>query len=86
MGVDCNGIGGHSELALERYRDSTRHMVIYDVLISSPRGKAGDRMRLFLTDEEYAAIKHAEKSGTIKIVKHAAVIEGHILPDKKRRR
>lgn len=86
MGVDCNGIGGHSELALERYRDSTRHMVIYDVLISSPRGKAGDRMRLFLTDEEYAAIKHAEETGTIKIVKHAAVIEGHILPDRKRRR
>ena len=36
--------------------------------------------------DEYAAAKEAEEIGNIKIVKHAAIVEGHILYDKKRRR
>ena len=86
MRVDCNGIGGQDELAVKRYHNDTRHMIIYDILLSSPMGAQGERLRLFLTEDEYAAAKHAEEIGTIKIIKHAAVIEGHILWDKKRRR
>ena len=65
-------VGGHSILALERFMDETRHMIIFDVLSwKSPVGEKGQA---------------SEKRGEIKIRKHAAVIEGHILPDRKKRR
>lgn len=86
MRVDCNGIGGQSEFDVKRYQDHTRHMIIYDTLLSSAMGVQGERLRLFLTEKEYAAAKEAEEIGNIRIVKHAAIVEGHILYDKKRRR
>ena len=86
MRIDCNGIGGQSELDVKRYHNDTRHMIIYDTLLSSQMGAPGERLRLFLTEDEYAAAKEAEEIGNIKIVKHAAIVEGHILYDKKRRR
>ena len=85
-GIDCNGIGGHSELDVKRYHNDTRHMIIYDAYCESPTGEQGARMRQFLTEEEYAAAKDAEKLGNIRIVKHAAIVEGHILWDRKRRK
>ena len=79
--------GGHSILALERFMDETRHMIIFDVLSwKSPVGEKGERLRLFLSDVGYAKARASEKRGEIKIRKHAAVIEGHILPDRKKRR
>lgn len=86
MRVDCNGIGGQSELDVKRYHNDTRHMIIYDTLLSSQMGAQCERLRLFLTEDEYVAAKEAEEIGNIKIVKHAAIVEGHILYDKKRRR
>ena len=86
MRVACNGIGGQSELDVKRYHNDTRHMIIYDTLLSSQMGAQGERLRLFLTEDEYVAAKEAEEIGNIKIVKHAAIVEGHILYDKKRRR
>ncbi len=78
---------GQSELAVERFRDDTRHMIIFDVLSPrSPVGKKGDRLRLFLTDEAYVKAKAAQDLGYIRIKKHAAVIEGYILPNKKKKR
>lgn len=85
-GIDCNGIGGHSELDVKRYHNDTRHMIIYDAYCESHMGEQGARMRQFLTEEEYAAAKDAEKLGNIRIVKHAAIVEGHILWDRKRRK
>ena len=80
-------VGGHSILALERFMDDTRHMIIFDVLSwKSPVGEKGERLRLFLSDVGYAKAQASEKRGEIKIRKHAAVIEGHILPDRKKRR
>lgn len=80
-------VGGHSILALERFMDETRHMIIFDVLSwKSPVGEKGERLRLFLSDMGYAKAQASEKRGEIKIRKHAAVIEGHILPDRKKRR
>ena len=80
-------VGGHSILALERFMDETRHMIIFDVLSwKSPVGEKGERLRLFLSDVGYAKAHASERRGEIKIRKHAAVIEGHILPDRKKRR
>ena len=80
-------ITGQSELAVERFMDGTRHMIIFDVLDHrSPIGNQGERLRLFLTDEGYSDALTAQKRGHIGIKQHAAVIEGHILPDKKKKR
>ena len=80
-------ITGQSELAVERFLDDTRHMIIFDVLSPrSPVGQKGDRLRLFLTDEAYARARAAQDRGYIRIKKHAAVIEGYILPNKKKKR
>ena len=80
-------IGGHDILALERFLDETRHMIIFDVLSwKSPVGEKGERLRQFLSDTGYARAQASEKRGEIKIRKHAAVIEGHILFDRKKRR
>ena len=78
---------GQSELALERFRDDTRHMIVFDVLNQhSPIGNKGERLRLFLTDEAYARARAAQDQGYIRIKKHAAVVEGYILPNKKKKR
>ena len=80
-------IGGHNELAVERFMDDTRHMIIFDVLdCRSPIGAQGERLRLFLSDVGYVKAQAAQERGYIRIKKHAAVIEGHILPDKKKKR
>ena len=87
MGIDTDFIGGHGILALERFMDETRHMIIFDVLAwESPVGDKGERLRMFLSDEGYAKAKASEKRGEIKIRSHAAIIEGHILADRKKRR
>ena len=85
-GVDCHGIGGHGELDVKRYHNDTRHMIIYDGYCDSPMGEQWTRLRQFLTEEEYATAKDAEQLGKIRIVKHAAIVEGHILWDRKRRK
>lgn len=80
-------IGGHDILAVERFRDETRHMIVYDVLETGPPyGEEGVRMRLFLSDEGYAQALDAEQRGLIKIKRHAAIIEGHILKDDGRKK
>ena len=86
MGADADFIGGHGILALERFMDETRHMIIFDVLTwESPVGDKGERLRLFLSDEGYEKAQASEKRGEIKIKKHAAVVEGHILLDRKKK-
>lgn len=55
-------VGGHSILALERFMDETRHMIIFDVLSwKSPVGEKGERLRLFLSDVGYADFKAASR-------------------------
>ncbi len=80
-------IAGQSTLAVERFMDNTRHMIIFDVLESCPPiGNEGERLRLFLSDEGYEKAKSMQERGLIRIKKHAAIVEGHILPDKKKKR
>ena len=79
-------IQGHDLLALERFMDGTRHMIEFNVLTwESPVGDKGGSYRLFLSDEGYEKAIATEKRGDIKIRKHARVIEGHVLYDKKKR-
>lgn len=80
-------ITGQDELAVERFHDDTRHMIIFDVLNRhSPMGNKGERLRLFLSDEAYAQAQAAQDRGCIRIRRHAAVIEGFILPAKRKKR
>ena len=68
---------GHDILALERFADDTRHMVVFDVLSeNSDFGDFGDRMRLFLTDEGYRKFQGEQGIGNVKIRKHARVFPG----------
>ena len=65
MGADADFIGGHGILALERFMDETRHMIIFDVLTwEAPVGDKGERLRLFLSDEGYANVLIIGGSGS----------------------
>lgn len=78
---------GHDLLAVERFRDDTRHMI--EFLVLSPKcvlGEPGQYIRRFLTEDGYAEALTAQRCGDIRIYKHAAIIEGHILPDKPKKR
>lgn len=77
---------GHDLLAVERYHDDTRHMIEFLVFADCPMGEAGQYIRRFLTDEDYAAALDAQRRGFISIRKHGHIIEGHILPDKPKKR
>lgn len=77
---------GHDLLAVERYRDDTRHMIEFLVFADCPMGKEGQYIRRFLTETGYAAALDAQRQGSIQIRRHGTIIEGHILPDKPKRR
>ena len=81
-----NGIGGHGLFALERFHDDTRHMMICEVYTPGVYGTPGDKNRWFLTEQGYADALAAAQKRQIKIKSHAAIVEGHILPDKKKKR
>lgn len=79
-------ITGHDLLAVERFQDSTRHMIEFLVLADCPLGRQGGYIRRFLAEDGYGeALAHARR-GSIQIRRHASIIEGHILPDKPRKR
>lgn len=75
---------GHDIMALERFDENIRHMVVFDVLSpDSPVGDKGDRMRLFLTDEGYGKMLQNQDEGYIRIRNHAGVRSGHLYYDHK---
>ena len=79
-------ITGHDLLAVERYHDDTRHMIEFLVFADCPMGTAGQYVRRFLNEPDYAAALDAQRQGNISIRKHGNIIEGHILPDKPKKR
>jgi len=79
-------ITGHDLLAVERYQDSTRHMIEFLVFTDCPMGKAGQYIRRFLDEPGYTAALEYQRRGSISIRKHGHIIEGHILPDKPKKR
>ena len=75
-------LAGHDIMALERFGEDTRHMIVFDVLShSSPVGWKGERMRLFLTDEGYQKSMDSQSRKEIKIHRHAKVSKGDIFYD-----
>lgn len=65
--------------------DSTWHMIEFDVLREdSSVGSAGKRMRLFLDEDGYARALVHQKCKQIKIRRHAFVIEGNLVYDRKK--
>lgn len=75
-------ITGHELMALERFAEDTRHMIVFDVLTwECPVGDKGNRLRIFLTDEGYKQALESEGRGEMKIVRHARVRRGDIFYD-----
>ena len=81
-----NGIGGHRLLALERFHDDTRHMMICEVYEPCRYGDSGEKNPFFLTEQGYKDALTAAQKRLIKIKSHAAIVEGHIFQDKKKKR
>ena len=79
-------ITGHDLLAVERFRDDTRHMAEFYVLADCPLGREGQYLRRFLSEDGYAQAAAAQRRGSIHIMNHAHIIEGHILPEKPKKR
>ena len=78
---------GHDLLAVERFKDDTRHMAEFLILSTHcPLGRRGQYKRLFLTEDEYARRRSLERQGKLQIRRHAAIIEWLILPDKPKKR
>lgn len=87
MGINAEIIRGHDLLCVERVQDATKHMIIFDIHSrNSEYGEKGQRMRLFLSEPEYSKALAAHKHREIRILRHASIIEGHIIPDKKLKR
>ncbi len=79
-------ITGHDSMALERFAEDTRHMIVFDVLTwDCPVGDKGQRVRIFLTDEGYQQALRSQERGDMKIKKHACVSKGHLSFDKSER-
>jgi len=77
---------GHDLLAVERFRDDTRHMIEFLVLSDRFREPRNTYIRMFLSDEEYCDALKLQKRKEIRIYKHFDVIEGHILPNKPKKK
>ena len=67
MATDYGVTSGHELYSTHRFRDDTKHMIIFDDLDdnSSPHG-GHTRTRLFLTDEAYEEALKREERGEIK--------------------
>ena len=62
---------------ISRYAETTRHMIVFDVLDHGyPIGEKGDRVRVFLSDEGYTDALADQSNGKTKILRHARVKDG----------
>ena len=74
---------GHESMALQRFAEEPRHMIIFVVLTDdSPVGWKGERTRLFLTEAGYQKSLENQEKGHIKILSHAKVRQGHLYYDR----
>nr|WP_297176679.1 DUF5720 family protein [uncultured Agathobaculum sp.] len=77
---------GHDLLAVERFRDDTRHMVEFEVLKDDNLiALRGETARLFLSEQGYQRILRSQEQKEIRITYHALVVEGHIIKPKKKK-
>ena len=80
MAIDYGVTSGHELYSTHRFRDDTKHMIIFDSIDdnSSPLG-GHNRTRLFLTDEAYEEALKREERGEIEIIYFASVINGYLV-------
>lgn len=77
---------GHDLLAVERFRDDTRHMIEFEALKDDNLiALRGERGRLFLNELGYQRALQSQERGEIRITSHALVVEGHIIRPKKKK-
>ena len=77
---------GHDLLAVERFRDDTRHMVEFEVLKDDNLiALRGETARLFLSEDGYQRALGSAALREIRITRHALVIEGHIIKTKRKK-
>jgi len=75
-------ITGQELMALERFAEDTRHMIVFDVLTwECPVGDMGERVRVFLTDDGYTKALESEGRSEMKIIRHARVRRGDLYYD-----
>lgn len=80
-------VQGHSMLAVERFWDSTRHMIEFEVLKSDCTiAQPGETARLFLSESGYQDALKQQKSGEIRIRNHWLVVEGHLVSPKRNKK
>ena len=73
-------IRGHDLLAVERFRDDTRHMIEFEVLKDDNLiALRGEMARLFLSEQSYQRVLHSQELGESRITRHALVVEGHLI-------
>ncbi|GHU79959.1 hypothetical protein FACS1894191_4000 [Clostridia bacterium] len=77
-------IGGQELMALERFAEDTRHMIIFEVR-KPERGRVGNRERVYLSDEGYNQAQECAECGEIKIIRHARVVKGNLHYDTQER-
>lgn len=83
MSVPHSTMKSHGLLAVERFKNDTRHMVEFKLTkLETTEGVSGELIRLFLSEEGYSDLLSAEQRGEIRIQRNALVIEGHIIPEK----
>ena len=77
---------GHDLLAVERFRDDTRHMIEFEVLKDGNLiALRGETARLFLSEQGYQKLLKCQERGEIRITYHALVVEGHIIKPRKKK-
>lgn len=94
MTSDFGVTAGHVEYSNRRFDFDTRHMVMIEVYRHSAALDRFDyerpvydrndsyRARLFLTDEEYKAVRRMELNGILRILHHANVVGGYLVDDR----
>ena len=72
-------IQGHGLMDSARFREDTKHMIVFDVLLDEcPVGFAGERIRIFLSEDGYETAVESEKRGEMVIKKHYKVYKGNL--------
>ena len=85
MATDYGVTSGHELYSTHRFRDDTKHMIIFDDLDDNSSHHGGhNRTRLFLTDEAYEEALKREERGEIQIVYYASIINGYLVQKKKK--
>jgi hypothetical protein len=76
------GMMGHEPSDPSRFADTTRHMIIFEVLTQDfPIADKGERVRLYVSEKGYQNATARTERGKLKIIRHARVRKGELFYD-----